>query len=168
MDPLVEQLKKSSEVEAQAQQTQAALRLHNAQLIAAKAPTFWELATNRVGVICDELRQGFPTDNRYHLFITLQAPSGFFLNGNTSPRCILSAQLNIRGQQVDLSERVLNNVLDQPTPNAKSPITIKVRADEELTFTFQGESFDQPDELARALVSYVLRYSRVKVTTAVH
>jgi hypothetical protein len=167
VDQLVEQLKKSSETEAQLQQTQTALRLHNAQLIAAKAPTFWDMVGNRVGVICDELKQAFPTDNRYHLFVVQQAPNGWFLNGNASPRCILSAQLNIRGQQVDMTERIVQNVFDSPTSNIKAPITITVGVNEQLVFNFQGESFDMPDELARAIVSYVLRFSKVSVRTTV-
>ena len=167
MDPLVEQLKKSSEAEAKRRDTESALRLLNAQIIGAKAPTFWDLVSSRVKAICEELRQEFPNDNRFHLFMAAELRDGFFLNSRKLPRCILSAQLNIAAQRVDLSERIKHDLMDQAMPQYVSPIAIVVGDDNELTFRFQGNSFDTPDELARALVSYVIRFSKVTVTANV-
>jgi hypothetical protein len=163
VDPLVEQLKKSSEADAKRRDTESAIRLHNAAIIEAKTPAFWSLVKERVTAICAELRQELPNDNRYHLSVEPQF-NGFFLHGGKLPRCILSAQLNVTAQRVDLSERIKHALEDQPWPELKSPITITVGPDEQLIFRFESDSFDTPERLARALVTYVGRFSRITVS----
>ena len=160
MDPLVQQAKKNSERDVKRRDTDAAMRLLNATIIDAKTPAFWSLIVERITAICAELRQELPNDVRYHLSPVPQL-HGFFLHGGARlPRCILSAQLNVIARRVDLSERILYAREDFPTPQLVSPIAITV-GEEELIFRFQNGSFDTPDDLARALIKYVLKFSNL-------
>jgi hypothetical protein len=53
------------------------------------------------------------------------------LNGGKSPRRMLSAELDVIGQQVKLSERVKHSREDLPLPQFKPPINITVGPEEE-------------------------------------
>ncbi len=128
---------------------------------------FWQIVQDAIEGICMELRQEFPSDNRYHLSLEKQPSSGFFLHGGKLPRCILSADLDVIGQQVLLSERILQAREHQPMPKFKAPITITVGTEEELIFKFDGKCFDTPHDLARAIIGYVIRFSKITITCSV-
>jgi hypothetical protein len=161
LDPLVEQSKKNSEAGVKRRDTDAAVRLLNAAIIDEKTPVFWSLVIARVTAVCGEFREELPNDFRYHLSPVPQL-NGFFLHGGGRlPRCILSAQLNLIARRVDLSERILYAREDDPIPQLVSPVAITVGEKEELIFRFQNGSFDTPDDLARALIKYVLKFSNL-------
>jgi len=158
MDELIESLKQQDERTALVRETENRIGLHNAEIIRAKAPDFWNLVTERLRALCPELIQTFPTNYSRHAFME-SLPNGFFLNGGGLPRRILSAQLDINGQRVRLAVRLKNCIEDQPTPQTLPSIDIKVGSDDGLRFTFMGKAHDDPQDLARSLLRYVCGFN---------
>jgi hypothetical protein len=155
MDELIESLKQQDELSRQKLDAQNRIRLHDATIIRAKATDFWDIVYEHIQRLCGEMREAFPSNADRQLFVQA-IPSGFFLNASCLPRRILSAQLDIDGQRVKLSERIKHSFDDNPQPERRPAIGIKVWSDDELRFTFIGKPYDDPTALARALVSYVL------------
>ncbi len=154
MDELIESLKRSDAIADEKIEIQNRITLHNAEIIQAKAPDFWSLVAGHVRTLCQEMMEAFPQNAKRHLFLET-IPSGFMLNGGGIPRRILAAQLDLSGQRVRLSERIKHSLEEQAMPTPKASINISVGLDNELRFNFTGTSYDDPQSLARAFVSYV-------------
>jgi len=155
MDPLIESLKQQDQIEAAAQETANRIRLHDADIIQAKAGDFWDRVTSYLRVLCSDLVATFPNNSKRHAFLDPSLPNGFFINGGGLPRRILAAQLDTKGQRVTLSLRVKQSFDDHPDPQYVAPIAITVGKEEELIYSFMGKREDDPHNLARALLRYV-------------
>lgn len=154
MDELIESLKRRDHAETIAQETENKIRLHDAEIIQAKAPDFWAMVKAHLQVLCSELMQAFPNNTSRRAFME-DIPDGFFLNGSGLPRRILSAQLDVQGQRVKMSIRIRQSFEDAPTPQPLPSIDIKVGKNEEVLFIYTGKRHDDPQEVSRALLRYV-------------
>lgn len=159
MGDWIDDLEARATKEAAERTRQEEIRLHNARLIRAKAPGFFNLLLQRIKSDCERLREKFPNDSRYHPFVNEERPSGFSLNGSKMPRRILGFDLNVDAHRIDVCERVKHSREDQPFPRALAPIDITVGNEDELKLTFRGNTHDTPESLAHQLISYACELS---------
>jgi hypothetical protein len=153
MSQFIENLKRATQAQTETLQRQAALRLHNADVLRAKAPIFWDATKTILRTECGEMQRNFPNDPRYNPFVNEQM--GFTLNGKKMPRKILMVDLNLDGQCLTVSEATKYSLIEQPIFDYIAPISIAVGSEEELVFTFRGRPLDTPESLAEAMISYV-------------
>jgi len=159
LDPLIANLKQQDAVAEQERDTANRIRLHNADVIQAKAPDLWCLVINHIATLCGDMLRAFPYNSKRHPFLE-PLVNGFILNGGGLPRRILAADLDIKGQRIRLSERIKNSLEDDPRPEIKPPVSITVGEQEELLFQFMGRTYDDPQDIARAMICHVCGISK--------
>ncbi len=130
------------------------LRLHEAQIIRAKAPVFWDSVVQHLREDTNKLRDRFQHNSRYHCNVSPSA-NGVTISGKTFPRKILQLKLNVLGLCVELREDTQLSQFEAETIHKRDVIDIKVEEQGQVGFQFKGKVFDYPHSLSEELVRYV-------------
>ncbi len=146
--------KKERSIQEQGEK-QREIRLHNAKIIAAKAPTLWEAVINFIRRDCEKLRERFPETKRRHCHLDSRPPGVAIVNDGPLPKMELYVELSIEGQCAHILERVKVDRIQMASERDRTRIDITVDDAEELEFRYKGNVYTTPESLAKALVSYV-------------
>jgi hypothetical protein len=153
MPDWIDKLAEKDKAQAEQRQTQEELRLHNAKVIKAKAPEWWDAVIERLQTDCSKLRETFPNDARRQCTLVKNGMD-WELSGCKLPWKIFNFRLNVDGQSVDIVES-RKEARDRTEPAGRDAIKISIRSDEWMEFTFRGHAYQTPESLAQALILYV-------------
>lgn len=153
MPDWIDKLKGGDDKRADDQRRNEELRLHNAKVIRAKAPKFWNAVIEQIKADSEKLRVAFPHDISRHCDL-IQSGDSYRLQGKKLPIQIIEMSLNLDGQCVDIlegtkSDRYTNaNVLSQ-----QGAMSITVwQGGEDLQFYWNGVYYSEPELLAERLI----------------
>jgi len=119
------------------------VRLHNAKVISALFPVFWKEVVEQIEKDCLRLKKELPNRIEYHIHTNLTA-EGFKLTREASPplREIL-VQPNCDGRCIHISGG-----------HTRETVSIVLKGENALSFTWREKIFTTPQELSRALIEY--------------
>jgi len=155
MDVLIESLRRERENAELEADLRSRMRLHNQQIIEAKAPGFFAAFVTNLKEQCDKL-----IAEPRHPWIEESFPGSVKLNGAGVPRREILAELDIKGQQVKLYQAVKETRYHTAQLAETDPMKITVDDDEELRFRFRGHTYEDPCDLAVAFVRYVVGFGK--------
>jgi hypothetical protein len=153
MPDWIDRLAAGERAQAETARKTQELRLHNAKIIAVKAPQFWNAVIDAINRDAAKLRAAFPNDNSKHCSI-IPIGNAVKVQGAKLPWRILELELKVDGQCVEVFESQKLSRQDT-TPAKGGQIEIKVGNDEELQFIFKHQTHTEPDSLAQHVVTYV-------------
>jgi len=153
MSDWIERLKNEDDETAKATEMGVTLRLHEAKVVTAKAPAFWQDLCDRLQQYSYRLRETFPRDNERQCSVTTSGNSCLIL-GQKAPFTALDLTLNLNGMCLDARWDSGDRKREPPT---RSNSSFKFQLDDtEEVFVVQGnQNYADPAHLAEYLIRRV-------------
>lgn len=157
MGAWIETLKRADQQRDEQMRTQAKIRLHNAQIINANAPTFWHATIECIRADCATLEKEFPTNKKRQCTIGHASEFNFSLySGVSLSRRELEVQFSADGQCINVLQAERVDMHAPAITRARRQITISVDDQEQLEFHYEGIIYKTPDTLAEAFIRKVI------------
>lgn len=130
------------------------IRLQNAKIVGAKAPSFWATVMEIVKANSEQLRAAYRDDAGRQCDLT-QSGNGHILQGRKVPITMLYMTLNTAASCVEMMHSSRRERYDIPVPSPLDGMRIVVGPDDEVEFVWRGRRFYDPAALAEALIRSV-------------
>jgi hypothetical protein len=157
MTDWIDDLRNQEALKREAGDTQEKIRLHNAKMIAAKLPMFWQATIDCLDRDTKKLRETFPTIKERHCHIEATSNMVAIVNEGRLPRLDLRLQLNVSGQCVDVFYAVKRDMFRKPEDLDSRRIDVTIDQHEQLEFRYEGKVHRTPESLAQAFVSHACK-----------
>ncbi len=161
MTDWIDKQKASDDQKEDAVQRQSEVRLHDAQIVRAKAPLSWRALLESLNVYTQKLRDVYPHDSSRQCTVTSSAAS-CTLRSQKLPFQILDLTLNLPGLCIDglwqvQEGRVPHNHSHPSQVGTEDRISLSLDSQDEVTFLWEGRTFANPTEFAERLIKRVCR-----------
>ncbi|MGD0736166.1 MAG: hypothetical protein ABR976_13510 [Terracidiphilus sp.] len=133
-----------------------AIRLHNANVVRAKAPALWSLLIIQIEAYLEQLRASFPHDMTRQADLIKRGDS-YTLQGKKLPLSVMKLTLNLDGSCINISQGIKHEFADRPTLTPSKPIDFKVTNDEDVVFFWKDWNYADPSLIAEQLVKIACR-----------
>jgi hypothetical protein len=154
MSDWIQRLAEGEAAQTERQRLQSELRLHNARIIRAKMPEFWDAVLEQLRADSARLAQVFSGDRGRQCQL-IEIGTGCQLQGCKLPWRILDMRLNVEGLSVDIVESIRES-RDRTIRSGRDQIKITVNTGEELELIYRSTRHTTPESLAQHLISHVL------------
>jgi len=135
-------------------------RLHNTNIIQAKAPDFWNATILSLKRDCEQCAATFPNDGKRNPQLTTKE-NGFELRNVGIPANIFQVELRVEANFVKVIKRVQRDRYGSEDDAGQEDIRIEVDSSDEIRFvTAANQFFDTPNGIARYFIELVCGFRK--------
>lgn len=138
------------------------LRLHNAAIIAAKAPLFWDSLKHRISIDSEKLRRELKANPECHCAFLELSDTKFVLTATARlPYVKIEVEFSNAGRYISIVESRLYGPLASYRRVDARYLAIKVAENDELRFDCDdGSTYTSCEDISQRLISNVCRFGR--------
>lgn len=156
MSDWIDDLTKKEAARKQSEQLSNESRLHDAQILSAKLPLFWQQLVEQVEADCVRLKSRSPDNRAWHCKVTKRGPLGFRIENEkpTLPRYAFLYVCNTDGKTIDITELETHDVYQrQEETLRREQIHLQIDvASNFLVLFWRGQKYDMPAQLGEAII----------------